>query len=179
MTESWKDKADKLQAAIKDNPELGVQVVYRSRQGLNDDPVCVPVLISETMKDNQYPDVVTAPPADMVNPKYNWFGDNRGWYENDSTAQGVRITKLENGAKSLNESLAALQKDNNAAVENQKKTDTKIDQVIKLVTSTNLSMARLAAGIQAQKTTPAPTAGESGSQTTAPQTSQPKQGGVN
>lgn len=150
MVESWKDKVDKLQQAIKDNPDLGVQVVYRSRQGLNDDPVCVPVLVSEPMKDDQYPDVVTAPPASMVNPKYNWFGADRGWYENDSAAQGTRITALENGAKNMTQAVAELREQHQQAVQNSKATDKKIDQVVQLVTVTNANIGQIMAALKAK-----------------------------
>lgn len=154
---SWKDKADKLQTAIKSDPSLGVQVVYRSREGLNDDPVCVPELVSESMQENQYPDVVTAPPADMVNPKYQWYGAKHGWYENDTQAQGSRISKLEDNAKKINDSVAALQKDNSTAAQNAKIADTKMDQLVKLVTATNANVGQIMTALNksaAQSTTP-------------------------
>ena len=49
----WKQKADKLNDLLKENPEIGKQVVYQSRMGIQDDPVCVPLLVSEAMTQNE------------------------------------------------------------------------------------------------------------------------------
>ena len=54
----WKQKADKLNELLKENPDVGKQVVYQSRMGIQDDPVCVPLLVSEAMTQNEYPNVV-------------------------------------------------------------------------------------------------------------------------
>ena len=138
----WKQKADKLNELLKTNPEAGEQVVYRSRQGLNDDPVCVPELVSEEMKDNSYPDVVTAPPTDMVSPKYSWYGDT-GWFENATQQQGTRITALENNIKTVAQSVDELKKDKQTEVTTSQKQDEKMDQLIKLVTMTSVQVGAL------------------------------------
>ena len=139
----WKQKADKLNEILKTNPEAaGEQVVYRSRQGLNDDPVCVPELVSEEMKDNSYPDVVTAPPTDMVSPKYSWYGDT-GWFENATQQQGTRITALENNIKTVSQSVDDLKKDKQTEVTTSQEQDEKMDQLIKLVTMTNAQVGGL------------------------------------
>ena len=138
----WKQKADKLNEILKTNPEAGEQVVYRSRQGLSDDPVCVPELVSEEMKANSYPDVVTAPPTDMVSPKYSWYGDT-GWFENATQQQGTRIAALENNIKTVAQSADELKKDKQTEADTSQKQDEKMDQLIKLVTMTNAQVGGL------------------------------------
>lgn len=138
----WKQKADKLNALLKENPDIGKQVVYRSRQGLNDDPVCVPELVSEEMKENSYPDVVTAPPADMVSPKYSWYG-KKGWFENAPQEQGTRITALENNYQTVTQTVDDLKKDKQTEVATSQKQDKKMDQIIKLVTMTNARLGMM------------------------------------
>lgn len=142
----WKQKSDKLNELLKTNPEAGEQVVYRSRQGLNDDPVCVPELVSERMEANSYPDVVTAPPADMVSPKYSWYGDT-GWFENATQQQGTRIAGLEANVKAVTQSLDDLKKEKQAEkqtdVATAQKQDAKMDKLIKLVAMTNAQVGTL------------------------------------
>lgn len=138
----WKHKADKLNELLKTNPEAGEQVVYRSRQGLNDDPVCVPELVSEEMEANSYPDVVTAPPADMVSPKYSWYGDT-GWFENATQQQGARIADLETNIKTVAQSVDDLKKDKQTEADTSQQQDEKMDQLIKLVTMTNAQVGAL------------------------------------
>lgn len=138
----WKQKADKLNDLLKTNPEAGEQVVYRSKQGLNDDPVCVPELVSEKMEANSYPDVVTAPPADMISPKYSWYGST-GWFENATQQQGTRIAVLETNVKTVAQSLDGLKKEKQTEVATSQKQDEKMDQLIKLVTMTNARVGAL------------------------------------
>lgn len=139
---TWKQKADKLTELLKTNPEAGEQVVYRSRQGLNDDPVCVPELVSEKMEANSYPDVVTAPPADMISPKYSWYG-NTGWFENATQQQGTKIADLEANIKAVSQSWDDLKKDEQAESATSQSQDQKMDNLIKLVAMTNAQVGAL------------------------------------
>lgn len=157
----WKQKADKLNELLKENPDVGKQVVYQSRTGIQDDPVCVPLLVSEVMTQNEYPNVVEEPPATMINPKYNWYGEHKGWYENSTQEQGVEIATLKEDVKTVTESVNDLKENNKTVSDNAQKQDQKMDQLIKLVTMTNAQVGKI---MQAQ----APA---------KPTTEQPQEGG--
>lgn len=170
----WKQKSDKLNELLKTNPEAGEQVVYRSRQGLNDDPICVPELISERMEANSYPDVVTAPPADMVSPKYSWYGDT-GWFENATQQQGTRIAGLEANIKTVSQSLDDLKKEKQTETDTRQKQDEKMNKLIKLVAMTNAQVGTLL-GKPTGTTTisqPSQPTTTSAAQSTSPVTAQP------
>lgn len=155
----WKQKADKLNDLLKENPEIGKQVVYQSRMGIQDDPVCVPLLVSEAMTQNEYPNVVEEPPATMINPKFNWYGDNKGWYENSTQEQGVEIATLKEDVKTVTESVNDLKENNKTVSDNAQKQDQKMDQLIKLVTMTNAQMGKIMPAQALAKTTEQPQEG--------------------
>lgn len=139
----WKQKADKLNELLKENPDVGKQVVYRSRMGIQDDPVCVPLLVSEELAHDEYPDVVEEPPATMINPKFNWYGDNKDWFENSTQEQGIEIAALKEDVKTVTESVNDLKENNKTVSDNAQKQDQKMDQLIKLVTMTNAQMGKI------------------------------------
>lgn len=157
----WKQKADKLNELLKENPDVGKQVVYQSRMGIQDDPVCVPLLVSEELAHDEYPNVVEEPPATMINPKFNWYGDNKGWFENSTQEQGIEIATLKEDVKTVTESVNDLKESNKTVSDNAQKQDQKMDQLIKLVTMTNAQVGKI---MQAQ----APA---------KPTTEQPQEGG--
>lgn len=157
----WKQKADKLNELLKENPDVGKQVVYRSRMGIQDDPVCVPLLVSKELAHDEYPDVVEEPPATMINPKFNWYGDNKDWFENSTQEQGIEIAALKENIKTVAKSVDDLKENDKTTSDNAQKQDQKMDQLIKLVTMTNAQMGKI---MQAQ----APA---------KPTTEQPQEGG--
>ncbi|PXZ21892.1 hypothetical protein DM474_00315 [Lactobacillus helveticus] len=171
---TWKQKADKLSELLKTNPEAGEQVVYRSRQGLNDDPVCVPELVSEKMEANSYPDVVTAPPTDMVSPKYSWYGST-GWFENATQQQGTRIAGLEANIKTVSQSLDDLKKEKQTETATSQKQDEKMDKLIKLIAMTNAQIGTLLGKSTGSTTSTQPSQPTTASvvQPTSPVTQQP------
>lgn len=174
----WKQKADKLNEAIKKDPTLGVQVVYRSFDKLNDDPCVVPVLVSEKQDADEYPYVIEEPPATMQSPKMQWFGENRGWYENDVSAQGSRITALGKQNQDINKSLNDLKQEHQDTVNAGQTQNKKIDQLVQLVTVTNANVGQIMAALKAQAAKPASPAQPSQASQTTTET-KPQQGGNN
>lgn len=128
---------------MKENPDVGKQVVYQSRMGIQDDPVCVPLLVSEELAHNEYPNVVEEPPATMINPKFNWYGDNKGWFENNTQEQGIEIAALKENIKTVTKSVDDLKENNKTVSDNAQKQDQKMDQLIKLVTMTNAQVGKI------------------------------------
>jgi len=63
-TPVWKQRADKL----ADKVDSSSQLVYKSNNSVD----CEPTIIGHTLSANEYPNVVEAPDAGMVQPKYNW-----------------------------------------------------------------------------------------------------------
>lgn len=60
----WKQRADNLVDKVDSNSQL----VYKSNNSVD----CEPTIIGHTLSANEYPNVVEAPDAGMVQPKYNW-----------------------------------------------------------------------------------------------------------
>lgn len=63
-TPVWKQRADNLADKVDSNSQL----VYKSNNSVD----CEPTIIGHTLSANEYPNVVEAPDAGMVQPKYNW-----------------------------------------------------------------------------------------------------------
>lgn len=60
----WKQRADNLVDKVDSNSQL----VYKSSNSVD----CEPAIIGHKISANEYPNVVEAPDAGMVQPKYNW-----------------------------------------------------------------------------------------------------------
>ncbi|QHJ83169.1 MAG: hypothetical protein [Bacteriophage sp.] len=60
----WKQRTDNLADKVDSNSQL----VYKSNNSVD----CEPTIIGHTLSANEYPNVVEAPDAGMVQPKYNW-----------------------------------------------------------------------------------------------------------
>ena len=95
----------------------------------------------------------------MINPKFNWYGDNKGWYENSTQEQGVEIATLKENVKTVTESVNDLKENNKTVSDNAQKQDQKMDQLIKLVTMTNAQMGKIMPAQALAKTTEQPQEG--------------------
>ena len=60
----WKQRADNLVDKVDSNSQL----VYKSNNLVD----CEPTIIGHMLSANEYPNVVEAPDAGMIQPKYNW-----------------------------------------------------------------------------------------------------------
>ena len=93
------------------------------------------------------PYVVEEPPADMICPKFQWFGDHRGWYENSAKDQGVRLEKLEKKLTDTQEKIQNTQKGLEGLKTDTSKiddaTDKKVDNLVKLFTNSAVQLGQI------------------------------------
>lgn len=139
---AWKIKADKLKEAVKQG--LGKQVVFKS----TDTNPCEPVLVSENMANNNYPFVVEEP-VGFIAPKFEW-NSNNGWIETANIEQGKELIQIKADVKALQDTAEVLKSTSETLKQNQDQAKTekvinnkKIDQVIQLVTMTNMQVGKL------------------------------------
>lgn len=95
-TPVWKQRADNLADKVDSNSQL----VYKSSNSVD----CEPTIIGHKISANEYPNVVEAPDAGMVQPKYNW--QKTRWEDLALTSVLENVSNLTNEVSGLGTALA-------------------------------------------------------------------------
>lgn len=146
MTE---EKQTVVAEAIEANKAKGLNVYYIST---NEHP-CQVILTPDYYEHDDYPVVVTAPPADIKKGKYNWSTSE--WVETDGSEVTARLIKAEAAVKTLTTQVTQLNETATADKAKDDKLNQALDTISKQQMQTSMMLGQLMQKLATPSSVPA------------------------
>ncbi|MCT7685999.1 hypothetical protein [Lactobacillus iners] len=146
MTE---EKQTVVAEAIESNKAKGLNVYYIST---NEHP-CQVILTPDYYEHDDYPVVVTAPPADIKNGKYNW--STLKWVETDGSEVAARLIQTEASVKTLTTQVGQLSEASTADKAKNDKLNQALDTISKQQMQTSMMLGQLMQKLATPSSVPA------------------------